>query len=355
MKKQTYTVLGVMSGTSLDGIDLALVRFHKDKDWTFELLDAATLAYPTQWEQKLRKAHQAGADELEALDVAYTQYLGMVIKEFLETHSDISPDAVCSHGHTVFHQPDQGITVQIGNRHELAAIIGRKVVCDFRVQDVELGGQGAPLVPVGDMHLFSDFTYCMNLGGFANISMSDGTKRKAYDICAVNTVLNRYAQKLGVPYDKGGALARNHEVNRKLLSALHEIAFYKLEPPKSLGIEWVEKEVFPLIDDLEVDPGVVLATYTRHVAETIAKELTMEGRVLVTGGGAYNTYLIDTLRELSNSEVVVPESGVVEFKEAVVFGFLGVLKMREEVNCLQSVTGASKDHSSGKVYNRLIN
>ena len=351
MKNQTYTVLGVMSGTSLDGIDLALVRFHYNEGWTFDILDASTLAYPSDWEQKLRTAHQLGSEDLELLDTAYTQYLGQVIREFLDAHRSVELDAVCSHGHTVFHQPEKGITVQIGNRQELAAITGKKVVCDFRVQDVELGGQGAPLVPIGDMHLFSDFTYCLNLGGFANISLADGAQRKAYDICAVNTVLNHYANKLGVPYDKGGALAQKNVVNETLLSALNKIAFYELEPPKSLGIEWVEKEIFPLVDGMEKDPGVILATYTRHVAETIAKELTLKGRVLVTGGGAYNTFLIDTLKELSNAEVIVPESTVVEFKEAVVFAFLGVLKLGGEVNCLQSVTGASKDHSSGKVYN----
>ena len=350
MKNITYNVLGVMSGTSLDGIDLALIRFDKSEAWEFAILKAETVPYSDTWTQRLKGAMFGSREDIRELDDSYTRYLGSVINAFLEKAKVSDLDAICSHGHTVWHQPENGITVQIGNQPQLAKITGKRVVCDFRVQDVELGGQGAPLVPVGDQLLFSDYTFCLNLGGFANVSLSVDGIRKAYDICAVNTVLNHYAERLGMAYDHNGETARSGRPDPELLKALEGLPFYDLSPPKSLGMEWVEQEVFPVIERFDLSAGDVLATYTLHVGITLAGEFTTPGKILVTGGGAFNAYLMEELESRVPGTVVIPDRKTVEYKEALIFGLLGVLRLRDENNCLKSVTGALRDHSSGQVY-----
>ncbi|WP_224488948.1 anhydro-N-acetylmuramic acid kinase [Robertkochia flava] len=352
MEKQTYHVLGVMSGTSLDGIDIARIHFEKNDQWSFEIAEAVTIPYPSSWLKKFREAVRMGQEDIAQMDVEYTQYLAGVIKDFISENGITDLDAICSHGHTVFHQPHKGVTLQIGNRPELARLTRNKVVCDFRIEDVKLGGQGAPLVPVGDRLLFPEYRYCLNLGGFANVSTEKDGQRLAFDICAVNTVLNHYAEKLNMPYDSGGDVARSACVNLGLLKELSTLPFYKQPAPKSLGIEWVEAEVLPLIDSFDLGAEDVLATYTVHVADILADSLGEEGDLLVTGGGAYNSFLIEELRKRIEAQVVIPEAKILEYKEALIFGLLGVLRLREEVNCLSSVTGASADHSSGYVFIR---
>ena len=230
-------------------------------------------------------------------------------------------------------------------------MLGHTIVCDFRVQDVLLGGQGAPLVPVGDQLLFPQFDYCLNLGGFANISTVIEGERKAYDICAVNTVLNFLAGKLNLPYDEDGRLAASGEVIVELLATLNDLSFYSEKPPKSLGMEWVEREIIPLLDPGQPIPSL-MKTYVLHAAEQISKEVGNRSKdtVLVTGGGAYNSFLIDELKKRTSAQICIPSEEVVNFKEALIFAFLGVLKLRGENNVLCSVTGASKDHSSGKIF-----
>ncbi len=275
-----------------------------------------------------------------------------VISEFLSKNDIFEPDAICSHGHTIKHEPENGFTFQIGNLPALASNLGHTVVCDFRVQDVEMGGQGAPLVPVGDELLFGSYDYCLNLGGFANISTKPNGERVAYDICAVNTVLNFLSQKTGVPYDRDGEIAASGELNEKLLEELEKLPFYGLRPPKSLGIEWVSKYIFPLLERYENSIPSLLRTYTEHAAEMIANELrdSSEEKVLVTGGGAFNDFLIKEIQRRTKTEIVIPSAEVVNYKEALIFAFLGVLKLRGENNVMSSVTGASKDHSSGVIF-----
>lgn len=350
MKKQRFTVLGVMSGTSLDGIDIALLHFEEGHPWTYNILKAETIGYSSSWKRQLQDAFYLGQDALNAFDIAYTEFLAAVISDFISKHAIAELDAICSHGHTIWHRPEEGVTVQIGNRRELSKLTGFPVVCDFRVQDVALGGQGAPLVPVGDRMLFSDYRYCLNLGGFANVSLESANGRLAYDICAVNTVLNHYASKLGFAYDAGGEIARSGKSHSGLLTALNELEFYHEKPPKSLGIEWVGAKVLPLIDSYKLSEKDILATYTIHVAEQLTRALGGAGKVLVTGGGAMNAYLMELLKERSSSAIVIPEQRLVDYKEALIFGLLGVLRLREEVNCLSSVTGALRDHCSGKVF-----
>lgn len=351
MIKNSYIVLGVMSGTSLDGIDLSLVNFSKNDSWSYKILVAETFPYSKEWEQKLSAAVHLEGAELQRLDENYTDLLGEIILEFLKRHEILDLDAVCSHGHTVKHEPENSYTLQIGNLPKLAKKIQFRLVCDFRVQDVELGGQGAPLVPIGDELLFSEYDYCINLGGFANISSPGREGRIAYDICAVNTLLNFLAGKMDLPYDRDGVLARSGQLNMDLLEKLNALPFYQQQPPKSLGIEWVHENLMPLLDSKLSVPDA-LCTYTEHVAEQIASEFISDPKikVLLTGGGAFNTFLVEQIKSRTEAQVVIPSNEVVNYKEALIFAFLGVLKMRGEVNVLSSVTGASKDHSAGNIY-----
>lgn len=352
MKKNEYSVIGVMSGTSLDGIDLVFVKFRFDNIWGFEIINSETVDYEQKWQDKLKNLVSLSLKELEGIDEDYTVYLSNTIKNFI-TKNNIAPiDAICSHGHTALHQPEKKLTYQIGNKPMLAELLEETVVCDFRVQDVELGGQGAPLVPIGDKLLFSKYDFCLNLGGFANISTEISEERIAYDICPVNIVLNHYVKQLDFNYDDRGQIASTGKLNKALLNALNVLPFYKEKHPKSLGLEWVNEIVIPLIDSFKLQIPDILRTFVEHIAMQLAVEINKkeEATVFVTGGGVYNNYLIERLKAYSKNKISIPSKELVEFKEALIFAFLGVLKLRNEVNCLKSVTGASKNHSSGRVF-----
>jgi anhydro-N-acetylmuramic acid kinase len=355
MFKEKYTVLGVMSGTSLDGIDLARIVFTIcNNKWEFEILESETVSYSTQWLNKLKTALSLTHEELAHLDKDYTQLLAAVINNFLKIKKIKNLDAICSHGHTILHQPQNGYTLQIGNLPLIETLTKNTVICDFRVQDVKLGGQGAPLVPIGDQILFSDYEYCMNLGGFSNISFIENEKRVAFDVSPVNTVLNYYATLLGFDYDNKGLMAKSGKCQNDLLNELNELPFYKLSYPKSLGFEFVKETVLPLMEQYNIPIEDKLNTFIEHVATQVSRALNIkEGKMLVTGGGAYNDFLIENLKEqLPEMEIIIPDRKTLEFKEALIFGFLGVLKLRGEINVLSSVTGAIHDHCSGKIYNQ---
>ncbi|TGV04111.1 anhydro-N-acetylmuramic acid kinase [Flavivirga rizhaonensis] len=353
MIKDKYRVVGVMSGTSLDGIDVVYSQFELDNGvWHFKIVHSETVSYNSSWENILRNLVSYNVTELQQIDEDYTNYLASIIKNFISKNNIKIIDAICSHGHTALHQPDTGITYQIGNKPTMAALLNKMVVCDFRVQDVELGGQGAPLVPIGDKLLFSEYDFCLNLGGFANISTELNDERIAYDVCPVNIVLNHYTKLIGFDYDDGGKIAETGTVINELLNKLNTLSFYKEDYPKSLGLEWVNKNIFPLIDAFQLETKDILKTFIEHISIQIAKEINKkkQASVLATGGGVYNNYLVDRLKQYSQHNIIIPSNTVVEFKEALIFGLLGVLKLRDEVNCLQSVTGSSKNHSSGKIY-----
>lgn len=353
MKKNNYNVIGVMSGTSLDGIDLSHIKFHlNDSKWTFEILESETISYSQSWINQLKSAVDYSETELEKLNAAYTKLLATIISTFIEKHKIENLDAVCSHGHTILHQPQNGFTLQIGNLPEIATLIHQTVVCNFRVQDVKLGGQGAPLVPIGDRILFSEYDYCLNLGGFSNVSFEQNGERIAFDISPVNTVLNYYANQLGLNYDDKGKLSRTGDINENLLKELNSLDFYKLKFPKSLGFEFVKEIILPIIESYKISIEDKLRTFTEHVALQTALALpNKKGRVLITGGGAYNDFIIDRIQSyLPEMEIIIPSAKILEFKEALIFALLGVLKLRDEINVLSSVTGAKKDHSSGEIY-----
>ncbi len=347
-----YTAIGVMSGTSLDGVDVALCHFSENKHrWSFRITEALTFPYSGEWSSRLERAPDADGLTLSRLDTTYGHYLGTIVKDFIR-QVGAEPILIASHGHTIFHQPESQLTLQIGSGAALAAEAGLPVVCDFRTTDVAKGGQGAPLVPAGDQLLFGSYYYCLNLGGFANISYRKRGKRIAGDICPVNYVLNALASKLGYPYDPGGIIAGSGKVDQELLDTLNALVYYNREFPKSLGREWVSEHITPRVDESRLPVTDLLRTYTEHASVQIARILDQDPRhrMIVTGGGAYNTFLLNLIRARTANPVVIPDDRIVQYKEALIFAFLGVLRLRGETNCLSSVTGARNDSCGGAVY-----
>lgn len=353
MKKSPFYVLGVMSGTSLDGIDLAYVKFEQTTNLTFKLLNTETVPYTNKWKALLKNAFTLNGEALVSLDANYGNLLGKIIAHFLVKNNITQLNLIASHGHTVFHNPKKKYTLQIGNGPEIAAITGIKTICNFRTQDVSLGGQGAPLVPIGDELLFNDYHYCLNLGGFSNISFKKNKMRLAYDICPVNSILNFYAANLNMDFDEGGKIAETGKINIALLEKLNNIEYYKQKAPKSLGFEFLIENIFPLINSFQLKTADILATAVEHMAIQIAQNIenSAKTKVLVTGGGAYNKFLLERFRQYSNANFFIPSKELIEFKEALIFALLGYLKNSNEINCLKSVTGARKNHSSGIIFN----
>jgi anhydro-N-acetylmuramic acid kinase len=342
-----YRVLGLMSGTSLDGLDVAYCEFnYKQGKWTYDIKKATTYAYDEDFKQKIRSMEETSAREFARFSVELGHFFGKKAKAFLDTHS-LDVDFVASHGQTIFHRPDLNYTTQIGDLSALCSEVQVKVIGDFRSMDVALGGQGAPLVPIGDEILFCDYENCLNLGGFSNISMKKQGKRIAYDICPVNIVLNHLCEKISLPFDDGGQIAASGNVDENLLKQLNDLPYYKKKTNKSLGKEWVVENVFPLLEKTTLSVEDLLATYTEHIAEQLSRNIS--GKTLLTGGGAYNTYLIERVKKLTPHTIELPEKTIIDYKEAMIFAFLGVLRQRGEVNCLASVTGAEKDNCGGSI------
>ncbi len=354
LNPSTYNVIGLMSGTSLDGLDIAFCRFTVDKNnWNYEIVQAETKAYSSEWKERLLSLETADAAAFEQANAEYGFFLGRHVSDFMIKYG-IKADFVASHGHTIFHQPDKRFTVQIGAGSAIASACQMPVVCDFRSLDVALGGQGAPLVPIGDQLLFAEYDYCLNLGGFANISYEHSGKRIAFDICPVNIVMNAICEKMGKPFDDKGEMARSGMLSKYMLNEFNQLPFYRIpvNTPKSLGKEWVIENVNPIIEQYEIENNDLLCTYCEHVAVQVARivESPKTKKMLVTGGGVYNDFLMERIKELSSPELLIPDKKTIEFKEALIFAFLGVLRMRKEVNCLKSVTGARKDSCGGAVY-----
>lgn len=352
MLRNEYFVIGLMSGTSLDGVDLVYVNFKSKNRWDFSILNFETVPYPQKWFDTLSNLATLSYREIEKIDEDYTTYLAKVINKFIEKHHISNLDIVASHGHTALHQPHNGITYQIGNLEQLAQLIGVTVVCDFRKADVELGGQGAPLVPIGDLLLFSNYDYCLNLGGFSNVSFDKNNQRLAYDICPVNTVLNYYANSFGFDFDNEGLISKSGSINQQLFNQLNNLEYYNQSYPKSLGMEYVNEVVLPLIESFKIESRDKMRTFVEHIALQIGNNIdsSIYVNLLITGGGAKNKFLIERIASYFKGDIIIPDDCLIDYKEALIFALLGVLKLRGEINCLKSVTGAKMDHSSGKIY-----
>ncbi len=354
--KDQYKVIGLMSGTSLDGLDIVYCHFEKKNDiWDFTIFNTQSIDYDTILKEKLKNTVNLNAVSLLAFHNEYGNWLGNQVKDFILDHN-LKVDFISSHGHTVFHQPEIGLTYQIGSGQHIANACGHKVISDFRTNDVALGGQGAPLVPIGDQLLFNQYDFCLNLGGISNISFENGGKRIAYDISPANMLLNFICETIDKLYDNRGEIARTGKLNSTLLDTLDNLEYYKQPFPKSLGYEWFLEKIVPIINASEDSPQDLLHTSVHHIttqiAETIKKTTKTNTTLLITGGGAKNDFLIEVLQQKldTNATVIIPPENIIDFKEALIFGFMSVLKERNEINCLQSVTGAKKDSSSGTIF-----
>ncbi|HFS66599.1 MAG TPA: anhydro-N-acetylmuramic acid kinase, partial [Flavobacteriia bacterium] len=318
--------------------------------YQYKILAAETIPYSAKWKKVLQQAFHFTALELQELSIEYGSFLSDYILNFIAENNLKRVDFIASHGHTIHHRPEKGYTLQIGDGNTIFKKIRIKTICDFRSQDVDFGGQGAPLVPIGDLLLFTDYDYCLNLGGFANISFDKNGKRLAFDICSVNIVLNHFANKIGLDYDDKGLLAEKGELNISLLKELNTLEFYQSKQPKSLGVEFVLTEIFPILNNYSLDVQAVLRTYVEHIAIQIAAKIDNDKSVLITGGGAFNDFLIKRIAFHSKASFVIPDKKLINYKEALIFAFLGLRRLENKVNCLKTVTGAKQDHCSGMMY-----
>ncbi|WP_300598340.1 anhydro-N-acetylmuramic acid kinase [Niabella sp.] len=353
-----YRAIGIMSGSSLDGLDIAFVEFHENGGkWQFEIQHADCLPYTPEWKSKLEKAVSLNALEYQLLHAAYGHYIGARVNEFIDRYNLHYKVAVIgSHGHTTFHMPERRMTAQIGDGAAIAAATGLTVVSDLRALDVALGGQGAPIVPVGEQLLLGNYRYLLNIGGIANLSVKD-TDYRAFDICAANRVLNLLAEELGKPYDENGALAANGTLNEPLLDALNALDYYQLPAPKSLANDFGTDTVYPMVKRFGGRVEGQLRTYVEHIVQQVGRALETdrhygeEGQqLLVTGGGALNSFLVNRLKEVLKVTVIIPDEKLVLYKEAMIMALIAVLRWREETNVLSSVTGASRDSAGGAMW-----
>lgn len=358
-----YPVIGLMSGTSLDGLDIVYARFtHHKNQWTYEILAAETYAYPVELIKILEELGTKSALNFVQVDIDLGRFFANKVNLFIKRHH-CKPLLIASHGHTIFHRPERGFSTQIGHGPTIAGLTGLPVINDFRSADVALEGQGAPLVPIGDRLLFPDYHFCLNLGGIANISFEHQNKRVAFDISACNIILNHLANKLEQPFDNGGELAREGRQEQELIDELNALPYFERPFPKSLGREWVDEAMLPLIEAYDGRVRDKLNTCCHHIAQQIAlairraepQAISKKGfkcRMLITGGGAYNKFLVEQINSYNPSlNITVPDSRLISFKEALIFGFLGVLRWRGEINVLRSVTGARRDSSGGALHN----
>jgi anhydro-N-acetylmuramic acid kinase len=354
--------LGIMSGTSCDGLDLALVGFQeKYGRMHYRFLQEKMIPYNSEMQKRLLSCTELSALDLALLEHEWTIFVADSVNALL-SRSEIKPNCIGFHGHTVFHRPDRGYTVQMGSGAILASRCSIDVVCDFRQQDVALNGQGAPLVPLGDRDLFPEYDAFLNLGGFANATLRDSNNAiSAFDVCAANIILNRYAVLLGKQYDEHGAEARKGKVNIELLHSLNEITENNGESRlNSLGVEWLEAFVIPRIEQFRTNQirehnretehtRTILATFTEHIAVQCGKQF-RKGNVLVSGGGTHNTYLLERIQQNCLATLEKADKKLVDFKEALIFAYLAYCRVHLKENTLIEVTGASKPSIGGALY-----
>lgn len=361
---KTYKVIGLMTGSSLDGVDVAFVHLTPEGDrWHYKFETAECIPFPQKWRLRLQSLVLQNAVTYLKTDTYFGHYIGDVVRKFVEDHGlDGQVDFVASHGQTIFHQPENQMTSQIGDGASIAAECGLPVVCNFRTVDVALGGQGTPIAPIGDKLLFPNFRYCLNIGGIANISakLEDG-RMIGFDICAANSVLNALAGEIDLDYDKDGSVAKEGRVHEELLNEMTNQWYYEKQYPKSLGGGWITKVFLPIFKKFRIPTEDKLRTAVEHIAQQIAKDLNIiidrEGlprnqtdQMLVAGGGAFNKLLIERIARNVPVQVVVPDSTTVKFKESLIIALMGALRVRKEINVLSSVTGAKEDSIGGEIF-----
>lgn len=349
---ETFRLIGIMSGTSLDGIDIACCSFSYNNHWSYDIEHSTTCSYSDFWKKRLAKLHHSSAIEYAQTNADLGILIGELTAGFIQKNNITDINAIASHGHTIFHQPDKKLTTQIGAGSHIAAITGIPTICDFRNTDVALGGQGAPLVPIGDTLLFNEYDYCLNLGGIANVSFTDVDQRKSFDLGFANMASNYLMLGLEQEYDKDGLNAQQGNVHHPLLEKLNSLEYFQKAFPKSLGKEYFETDFKPILDSFAISTQDKLATFATHITDLICDFLHQngKGKVLITGGGAYNKHWINFLKEKSESEIIIPSPTLIDNKEALIFAFLGLLRIQKKNNCLSSVTGSTRDSIGGCIY-----
>lgn len=367
-----YNVIGLMSGSSLDGLDIAFVEFNETAGkWSYEIKCAACIEYENEWTDKLRDAVHLSAKDYQLLHTDFGRFLGENVNEFIEKfqlHHKVS--LIASHGHTTFHFPEKRMTHQLGDGAAIGAKTQLPVVSDLRSMDIAFGGQGAPIVPLGEKLLFPDYHYFLNIGGIANVSLnSKRTNNKdsylpedeivAFDICAANRVLNMLAAEKNKDYDEDGIMASSGKINEELLTKLNGLDYYSLPYPKSLANSFGTDIIFPLIKSFDLSIEDALRTYVEHIAIQIKKSLqsqfsnTEVQQLMITGGGAFNKFLISRISknlEEINFEIYLPEDEVIIYKESLIMALLGILRWREQYTVLSSVTGALRNSIGGALW-----
>ncbi len=355
-----YNVIGLMSGSSLDGLDIVFVQFQENSGkWSYTIECAGCIEYSKEWIKKLESAIQLPAKDYLLLHSAYGKYTGEKVNEFIELNElQHRVNLIASHGHTTFHEPEHGMTHQLGEGATIAATTGLPVVSDLRNLDIAFGGQGAPIVPMGEKLLFPGYHYFLNIGGIANISASQDGKFIAYDVCAANRVLNMLAATKEKTFDEDGKMAAEGEIHPGLLDELNKLYYYDRPYPKSLANNFGTDVVFPLIQSYFLRPEDALSTYSEHIAIQIKNALSPFVKVageklMITGGGAFNTYLIERISahlSFINMEIYIPGQETVAYKEALIMGLLGILRWREQNTVLASATGASRNSVGGALW-----
>ncbi|HUH74359.1 MAG TPA: anhydro-N-acetylmuramic acid kinase [Chitinophagales bacterium] len=346
-----YEVIGIMSGSSLDGLDICYVEFEEIlKQWSFDIKAVKCYAYDEDFQKQLREIGNGSAFQLAEMHTHFSRIMADYVLQFFEEFpASKNASLIVSHGQTIFHQPEKSFTTQIGCGATLAAFTNKTVVCDLRTYDVALGGQGAPLVPFGEQHLFHDCTSFLNIGGICNISIHHPNQVEAYDVCPGNTLLNLLAQKVGKIYDDNGDIARSGKIHQDLIHELSKLSYYQKALPKSLGTEHIMKDWWEVIQNKNLSTADAMATVVEHIAIELGKVL-KNSAVMVTGGGALNAYLIERIAAHTNSEIILPSRQMIEFKEALIIGFVGLNRYLGRNNFYSSVTGAHRDNMGGAIY-----
>ena len=349
-----YRITGLMSGSSMDGTDLACCDLiWRGKQWSYRILEAETIPYGKEMKSKLEEACHWSRNEIDELDKELGEFYASLLNDFHLRHM-LVPDFIASHGHTILHDPQRGVSYQAGNGSIMAERTRTVVVNDFRSEDVAQGGQGAPLVPLGDRLFFADYEGCLNLGGFANISYQNKEGQSmAYDLSPANMALNHVAGLKGLEFDRNGELARQGTLHADLFEKMNQLDYYLQSPPKSLGREWFIGTLLPLMNHSALTPEDLMATLLEHIAFQVARGINKAGlrSILITGGGALNQTLIKRISQYTRCSLEIPGEQLIHYKEALVFALLGALKIRGEINCLSSVTGGKRDLSAGTIHN----
>lgn len=348
---QTYSLIGIMSGSSLDGVDLAFCEFYFDTKWNFKIVEAETVSYPEEWKILLQELPKANAEKLIEQDIAYGNFLGSLVNTFIRKYN-LEPELISSHGHTIFHAPAEKYTFQLGSGQAIATSTGISTITDFRQKDILLGGQGAPLVPIGDELLFSDIDVCLNIGGIANLSYHSNGTRLAFDICPANQLLNHLSLQLGKKFDLNGEMAALGKLNIELFEEMNSDKFYTQNPPKSMSNQYVMKSFIELLDKFNAPVEDKLYTCVKHIAYQIKNSIAglQSKNMMITGGGARNRFLVTAIKKETLLDIIIPSGELIDFKEAMVFALMGLLRFQNKTNCLASATGAWNDSVTGNIY-----